>query len=119
MMFFSFFIETSYLPKCPFLQINAYTNLLIYAQQFYGRKDQDEFTFGMFFSQPPFSDLIFQDATQQLAIIPPEKREFSAYLGPDFMRARRIVDCTAGSSAAEYSLFGTAAMILLTIIIGR
>ncbi|OXU29135.1 hypothetical protein TSAR_009918 [Trichomalopsis sarcophagae] len=99
-------------------QINAYTNLLIYAQQFYGRKEQDEFTFGMFFSQPPFSDLIFQDATQQLAVIPPEKREFKAYLGPDFMRARRIVDCTAGVSAVEYSLIGTVSMILLTLVLG-
>ncbi|CAK9800379.1 MELTF [Anthophora quadrimaculata] len=100
-------------------QINAYINLFIYAQQFYGRKEQDEFSFSMFYSQPPYSDLIFQDATQQLMVIPPEKREFSAYLGPDFMRARRIVDCNAGASAIEQSIVATIAMIILTYTISR
>ncbi|CAK9823344.1 MELTF [Anthophora retusa] len=100
-------------------QINAYINLFIYAQQFYGRKEQDEFSFSMFYSQPPYSDLIFQDATQQLIVIPPEKREFSAYLGPDFMRARRIVDCNAGASAIEQSIVATIAMIILTYTISR
>ena len=74
-------------------QINAYINLFVYAQQFYGRNDEDEFSFNMFSSAAPYSDLIFQDATTQLIVIPPEKREYSAYLGPDFMRARGIVDC--------------------------
>ncbi|KAL7289603.1 hypothetical protein TKK_0016459 [Trichogramma kaykai] len=100
-------------------QINAYSNLLIYAQQFYGRKYQDEFTFAMFFSQPPYSDLIFQDATTQLAIVPKEKREFSAYLGQDFMRAKRIVDCTAGASTLISSLVGTLMMIFLTTVVLR
>ncbi|KAK9296260.1 hypothetical protein QLX08_009683 [Tetragonisca angustula] len=100
-------------------QINAYINLFIYAQQFYGRKEQDEFSFSMFYSQPPYSDLIFQDATQQLVVIPPEKREFSAYLGPDFMRARRIVDCNAGASAIEYSIIATIAMIIFAYIFSR
>ncbi|CAK9812062.1 MELTF [Anthophora plagiata] len=100
-------------------QINAYINLFIYAQQFYGRKEQDEFSFSMFYSQPPYSDLIFQDATQQLMVIPPEKREFSAYLGSDFMRARRIVDCNAGASAIEQSIVATIAMIILTYTISR
>ncbi|XP_060828593.1 transferrin 2 [Bombus pascuorum] len=100
-------------------QINAYINLFIYAQQFYGRKEQDEFSFSMFYSQPPYSDLIFQDATQQLVVIPPEKREFSAYLGPDFMRARRIVDCNAGASAIEHSIIATIAMIIFAYILSR
>ncbi|XP_033335223.2 transferrin 2 [Megalopta genalis] len=100
-------------------QINAYINLFIYAQQFYGRKEQDEFSFSMFFSEPPYSDLIFQDATQQLVVVPPEKREFSAYLGSDFMRARRIVDCNAGASAIEQSILATMAMILLTYVFSR
>ncbi|XP_053985939.1 melanotransferrin [Hylaeus volcanicus] len=100
-------------------QINAYINLFIYAQQFYGRKEQDEFSFSMFYSQPPYSDLIFQDATQQLVVIPAEKREFSAYLGPDFMRARRIVDCNAGASAIEVSVLATIAMIILTYMFSR
>lgn len=100
-------------------QINAYINLFIYAQQFYGRKEQDEFSFSMFYSQPPYSDLIFQDATQQLMVIPPEKREFSAYLGPDFMRARRIVDCAAGASAIEHSILATLLTIALSYIFSR
>lgn len=92
---------------------------MIYAQQFYGRKYQDEFTFAMFFSQPPYSDLIFQDATTQLAIIPPEKRYYISYLGEDFMRARRIVDCTAGSTAPEFSIIGTLFMLIITYILNR
>ncbi|XP_076644544.1 transferrin 2 [Halictus rubicundus] len=100
-------------------QINAYINLFIYAQQFYGRKEQDEFSFSMFFSEPPYSDLIFQDATQQLVVVPPEKREFSAYLGSDFMRARRIVDCNAGASAIEQSILATIVMVLLTYVFSR
>ncbi|XP_012527249.1 melanotransferrin [Monomorium pharaonis] len=100
-------------------QINAYINLFIYAQQFYGRKEQDEFSFSMYYSPSPYSDLIFQDATQQLLVIPPNKREYSAYLGPDFMRARRIVDCNAGASAISYSLFATIIMIMFTFAFGR
>ncbi|XP_017883178.1 melanotransferrin [Ceratina calcarata] len=100
-------------------QINAYINLFIYAQQFYGRREQDEFSFSMFYSQPPYSDLIFQDATQQLMVIPPEKREFSAYLGPDFMRARRIVDCAAGASTIEHSILATLLTIALSYIFSR
>ncbi|XP_070154715.1 transferrin 2 [Polyergus mexicanus] len=100
-------------------QINAYINLFIYAQQFYGRKEQDEFSFSMYYSPSPYSDLIFQDATQQLIVIPPEKREYSTYLGPDFMRARRIVDCNAGAAAIGYSLFGTIVMVVFTFVFGR
>lgn len=100
-------------------QINAYINLFIYAQQFYGRKEQDEFSFSMYYSPSPYSDLIFQDATQQLIVIPPEKREYSAYLGSDFMRARRIVDCNAGASTLSYSLLATIIMIVFTFAFGR
>lgn len=74
-------------------EMSAYTNLFIYAQQFYGRKELDVFTFSMFYSYPPYHDLIFQDATRQLQLIPEEKREYEAYLGSNFMRARRITDC--------------------------
>ncbi|XP_033207220.1 melanotransferrin [Belonocnema kinseyi] len=100
-------------------QLNAYINLFIYAQQFYGRKDQDEYSFSMFYSTPPYSDLIFQDATQQLVVINKDKREYIAYLGPEFMRARRMVDCNAGASSIAYSLIGTVAMFLLTLVLGR
>lgn len=58
----------------------------------------------MFMSPPPYSDLIFQDATQQLRVIDPENRRFDKYLGNDFMRARRIVDCHAGASLSLFSI---------------
>ncbi|XP_030749871.1 melanotransferrin [Sitophilus oryzae] len=96
-------------------QINAYVNLFMYAQTFYGRKTADEFSFSMFTSEPPYADLIFQDATTQLQIIEPSKRYYSAYLGPDFMRARRIVDCHAGASKRQsVTVF---ALTLLTALI--
>ena len=85
-------------------QINAYVNLFTYAQQYYGRKDADAFSFSMFYSQPPFYDLIFQDATQQLRVVPPDQRRYDLYLGSDFMRAKRITDCDAGAMAHKYAI---------------
>lgn len=62
------------------------------------------FTFiSLFSSPPPYSDLIFQDATQQLRVIEPETRYYDRYLGSDFMRARRIVDCHASGSILQMS----------------
>uniref|UniRef100_A0AAR5PBB6 Transferrin-like domain-containing protein n=1 Tax=Dendroctonus ponderosae TaxID=77166 RepID=A0AAR5PBB6_DENPD len=91
-------------------QIDAYINLFMYAQTFYGRKTRDDFSFSMFMSDPPHSDLIFQDATTQLKVIPASQRYYSVYLGSDFMRARRIVDCNAGSG----SIFATIALTILS-----
>lgn len=85
-------------------ELNAFINLFIYAQQFYGRKDQDDFSFGMFFSPPPHSDLIFQDAAQQLQVIDPAYRSYGRYLGKDFLRARRVVDCDAGAAVLTLSI---------------
>ena len=50
--------------------INSFINLFKYAQQFYGQRNSDEFSFSMFFSPLPYSDLIFQDAAQKIIIIP-------------------------------------------------
>jgi hypothetical protein len=50
----------------------------------------------MFHSPEPFSDLIFQDAAQQLQIIPENQRNYISYLGRAFLRARALVDCRAG-----------------------
>lgn len=63
----------------------------------------------MFYSPPPYHDLIFQDATRQLRMIPPEKRSYDKYLGPDFMRAKRITDCDsgAGNMSASVAVFGS------------
>uniref|UniRef100_A0A1B0AR72 Transferrin-like domain-containing protein n=1 Tax=Glossina palpalis gambiensis TaxID=67801 RepID=A0A1B0AR72_9MUSC len=82
-------------------EINAYINLLTYAQQLYGRKDVDAFSFSMFSSPFGHYDLIFQDATRQLQIIAPNKRRYDVYLGSNYMRARRITDCYAGSRKLE------------------
>lgn len=62
------------------------------------------YSFAMFYSHPPYADLIFQDATTQLMVIPPAQRWYSDYLGKDFMRAKRIVDCYAGASHMTVSL---------------
>lgn len=85
-------------------QINAYVNLFTYAQQYYGRKDADAFSFSMFYSQPPFYDLIFQDATHQLRVVPVDQRRYDLYLGGDFMRAKRITDCDAGAMAHKFAI---------------
>ena len=57
--------------------INSFINLFKYAQQFYGQRNSDEFSFSMFFSQLPYSDLIFQDAAQKLIVIPEGRLFFS------------------------------------------
>lgn len=98
-------------------ELNAYINLFIYAQQFYGRKYADDFSFSMFSSIPPYADLIFQDATQQLIVLKPEERHFSAYLGKDFMRARRIVDCHAGQESVIASSLLTILCSLITAVL--
>lgn len=69
----------------------------------------------MYYSAEPYSDLIFQDATQQLMVIPPEERYYSTYLGKDFMRAKRIVDCHAGADVAAYSPVTLLMTLLLSV----
>nr|CAD7458026.1 unnamed protein product [Timema tahoe] len=100
-------------------QLNAYINLFTYAQQFYGRKDADEFSFSMFYSPPPYSDLIFQDATQQLKVIEPNERYYGSYLGGDFLRARRVVDCHAGAGLPTLSIVGTLLTAAVAVLISR
>lgn len=69
----------------------------------------------MFYSTPPHTDLIFQDAATQLKVIDPEFREYSAYLGRDFMRAKRIVDCYASTSTIRASL-GLVLVLVITYL---
>lgn len=71
----------------------------------------------MFTSDPPYSDLIFQDATTQLKVIPSSERYYSDYLGPDFMRARRIVDCHAGASSVLSTLMLTLVSYVCILLI--
>lgn len=72
----------------------------------------------MFYSPPPYHDLIFQDATRQLQIIPPEKRAYDRYLGSDFMRAKRITDCDSGAPTAlrPISLASVLSMLFVTLL---
>ena len=58
-------------PGYPEENINAFINLFKYAQQFYGQRNSDEFSFSMFYSGLPYSDLIFQDAAQKLIELRP------------------------------------------------
>jgi len=70
----------------------------------------------MFYSIPPYHDLIFQDATRQLQIVPVESRRYDLYLGNDFMRAKRITDCQAGSAQISLSITGALAISTIYII---
>lgn len=70
-------------------------------------------SFSMFYSNPPHTDLIFQDATTQLQVIEPQNRYYSQYLGPEYMRARRVVDCHAGTSGLTSSLLTVLLIFIL------
>lgn len=82
--------------------IDTYVNLFIYGQQYYGSKYSEEYTFKMFSSNGlSGKDLIFQDATQQLARVPLGKQLYSEYLSPEFQRALESVYCEQN----RFSLF--------------
>ncbi|XP_015924816.1 transferrin 2 [Parasteatoda tepidariorum] len=89
----------------PAQYINAYIDLFLYAQQYYGSKYSEEFTLKMFVSEDDYSDLIFQDATQQLKRVPDEKRDYKLYLGREFLLEMTIVDCTAAAGNVMSSIF--------------
>ncbi|KAM7284230.1 ovotransferrin [Ixodes scapularis] len=92
-------------PGKPQHVIDAYIDLFVYAQQFYGSKYSQDFTFKMFVSESAYRDLIFQDSAQQLKPVPLARRNYRDYLGSDFLQAVRLVDCSAaGSLAARLSL---------------
>lgn len=48
-----------------------------------------------------YNDLIFQDATTSLVPIPEAKRNFIKYLGSDFLRAIRNVDCASSAHQTQ------------------
>jgi len=77
--------------------INTFINLFKYAQQFYGQRNSDEFSFSMFFSDLPYSDLIFQDAAQKLIVLPESvyrsESPHKEYLGREFSKAFEEVEC--------------------------
>ncbi|XP_050098263.1 melanotransferrin [Anopheles aquasalis] len=100
-------------------EMSAYINLFTYAQQFYGRKFSDEFSFSMFYSPPPYHDLIFSDATRGLRVVDSDKRWFDAYLGPNFLRARRITDCHAGAVALKISALYSSLLCVVALFLHR
>lgn len=75
--------------------VDAFVNLFLTAQQFFGSKYSDEYTFKMFLSEPSFPDLIFSDGTSQLLSVPQVRRHHKSYLGPDFLKSLSLVDCSA------------------------
>lgn len=76
----------------PFRLIDAYVNLFMYGQQYYGSKYSEEYTFKMF-SSTNGRDLIFQDATQQLVRVPLANQTYNSYLNHEFLRAMETVFC--------------------------
>lgn len=76
----------------PMQLIDAYVNLFMYGQQYYGSKYSEEYTFKMF-SSINGKDLIFQDATQQLVRVPIVNQTYSSYLNGEFLRAMETVYC--------------------------
>ncbi|XP_045780412.1 melanotransferrin isoform X1 [Maniola jurtina] len=76
-------------------ELDTYSNLMVYAQQFYGATTADEFSFSMFLSQAPYADLIFSDAAVRLKPLPHSKRSAELVAGKALIRAARIVSCDA------------------------
>lgn len=69
--------------------------------------------FALFTSDPPYNDVIFQDATQKLQIVPPSQRHYHKYLGPEFLRARQLVDCQAGAASLKSNFIVTLAIFAI------
>jgi ABC-type phosphate/phosphonate transport system substrate-binding protein len=93
----------------------AYINLFIYAQQFYGSKFSEDFTFKMFVSEIDYKDLIFQDSTVQLKAVPRSKRDYREYLGHDFIKAMTLVDCTAAADLIKVSIVNYVLLVITLI----
>lgn len=90
----------------------AFINLFKYAQQYYGQKVFDEFSFSMYYSEPPFADLIFQDATQQIIVLPEEDHDYRHYLGREFVKAIEDVECFNAASVLRTSLLVVVATVI-------
>lgn len=71
--------------------------------------------FALFTSDPPYNDVIFQDATQKLQIVPPSQRHYQQYLGPEFLRARQLVDCKASASQMQSHLIVVLGALFLLV----
>jgi len=93
--------------------IDAFINLFKYAQQFYGQKMKNEFSFSMFYSEPPYADLIFSDAAQKIIVLNETKRHYLSYLGPEFTKAFEEVECFSSSPISSISSFTTTTLLLM------
>ena len=60
--------------------IDVFIKLFKYAQQFYGQKIKNEFFFSMFYSEPPYADLIFSDAAQKIIVLNESKFHFGFFV---------------------------------------
>ncbi|KAI5645687.1 transferrin domain-containing protein [Phthorimaea operculella] len=80
-------------------ELDTFSNLMVYAQQYYGAAVYDEFSFSMFYSAPPYADLIFSDAAVRLKPLPHNQRSAEIIAGNALPRAARIVSCDAPQAA--------------------
>ncbi|CAL4059894.1 unnamed protein product, partial [Meganyctiphanes norvegica] len=94
-------------------EVEAYSNLFMYAQQYYGRDSDDDWNFRMFHSDEPYADLIFQDMTQQLVNLPFEKQHYHPYLGQEFLNARYLVDCEASATTVHLSFLAAFLVVIV------
>ena len=76
----------------------------------------DYVDFSMFTSEPPYNDVIFQDATQKLQVVPAEEQHYHKYLGGEFLRARQLVDCQAAAGTFQPSYFLALSLALVIYV---
>ena len=103
-------------PKSSRAELNAFINLFKYAQQFYGQKVPDQFSFSMFYSNPPYADLIFQDATQQLIVLPEEQWDYTKYLDREFLKAYEVVECRSEAEQLNFNFTSVLVMVLISVL---
>ena len=73
--------------------------------------------FSLFTSEPPYNDVIFQDATQKLQIVPLNQQKYDKYLGSEFLRARQLVDCRAAAAPLLPAFYATLALVLVNFVV--
>lgn len=95
--------------------VEAYINLFLLAQQFYGSKYSEDFTLKMFVSEAGYPDLIFSDSSSQLVPVPENERHYRRYLGHEFLKAVSIVDCTSSAFAAKHFVPFTSHLIIVLL----
>ncbi|CAK1541060.1 unnamed protein product [Leptosia nina] len=76
-------------------ELDTFSNLMLYALQLYGATVNDDFSFSMFYSKPPYADLIFSDAAVRLKPLPHNRRSAEVIAGTSLPRAARIISCDA------------------------